>query len=189
MFRKQVVSLSVLAALAMAGSQAHAAAADPLAVQAVASSQQVQTLTELTPEVLKSLNKAKHDLEFMVPVSDGPLPYHAHNGTLDSIPDARQIHRGDCKTYSVAFRNILAEEYGFNRSNLLLALTYDEMQEPHMVLLIKVTDKGREQTLVYDCRFGQIMTLENLNGLGYRFWAREKSPNGIVIKWDGQPFA
>jgi predicted transglutaminase-like cysteine proteinase len=189
MLRNQVVSLGVLAALALAGSQAHA---EPLARQAVQSDAQshalVQSFVEWTPEELATLNKAKRQLERAVPVSDTPLPYHAHNGTLDSIPDARVIHKGDCKTYSVAFRNILVEQYGFSRDSMLLALAYDEMDEPHMVLLIKVTDKGRERLVTYDARFGQIMKLEDLTNLGYRFWAREKAPDDIVIKWDGQPF-
>lgn len=190
MFRNCVLSLGALAALALAGGQAHA---DPLARQALQSDAQshalAQSFVAWTPEELKTLNKAKRDLERTVPVSDEPLPYHAHNGTLDSIPDARVIHRGDCKTYSVAFRNILVEQYGFSKDSLLLALAYDEMDEPHMVLLIKVMDKGSERIVTYDARFGQIMKLEDLTNLGYRFWAREIAPDKIVIKWDGQPFA
>lgn len=187
MFRKQVVSFGVLAVLAMAAGQAHAADVPPVSSPAAAAP--AATLVEWTPDEVSALNKAKQQLERVIPPSDSALPYKAHNGTLDQIPDARVIHRGDCKTYSIAFRNILVEQYGFDRNNLTAGFAYDEMNEPHMVLLIKVMDKGRQRVVVYDARFGQIMALEDLTNLGYRWWGRERSPNGVIIKWDGKPYA
>lgn len=111
-----------------------------------------------------------------------PLPYH----TLQEIPDARTLGYGDCKSFSVAMRNMLIEQ-GFPKDALLLAAAKTEKGEPHMVLLIRGKHNGVEMTWVYDSRVRHITTVEDLIKHGYEFEGRESAPgpDAVLVNFDG----
>lgn len=114
-----------------------------------------------------------------------PLPY----GTIQSIPDARTVGYGDCKTISVAMRNILIEQ-GFVEDSLLLAVATTEKGEPHMVLLIRGKWRGKEETRVFDIRVQEITTIERLIAHGYKFEGIQSAsgPDAIMLGFNGKDY-
>lgn len=113
------------------------------------------------------------------------LPY----STLQSIPDARLVGYGDCKTISVAMRNILIAQ-GFPEDSLLLATADTEKGEPHMVLLIRGKWQGKEQTRVFDIRVQEITTIERLIEHGYKFDGIQSAsgPDAILLRFNGKDY-
>lgn len=114
-----------------------------------------------------------------------PLPY----GTIPSIPDARTVGYGDCKTISVAMRNILIEQ-GFVEDSLLLASAITEKGEPHIVLLIRGKWRGKEDVRVFDIRVEEITTIARLVDHGYKFDGIQSAsgPDAIMVGFDGKDY-
>lgn len=120
----------------------------------------------------RAFNEAAAELIRSVRISRTPLPYT----TLQSIPDARDTGVGDCKTLSVAFRNILVERFGFPMESLLLATGNLPTGEGHMVLLINVVDNGRQRTLAFDPLRRAVVPIEDLTRSGFQWDGRESYP-------------
>lgn len=127
------------------------------------------------------LERLRAELMASVRPSD-PLPY----ATLGSIPDARTLGYGDCKSISVAMRNVLVEQ-GFARDSLLLAAATTERGDPHMVLLIRGKYRGKEDVRVFDTRVQEITTVARLVEHGYRFEGIENYPgaDAVLLNFDG----
>lgn len=108
--------------------------------------------------------------------------------TVAEIPDARTLGYGDCKSFSVAFRNFM-RSMGYHPDSLLLSLVDLPNGDPHMVLLIRVKDEVNgmsEKTLVYDPNRPVILPVQALMRDGYRFRAREVAPGGPLVNFDGR---
>lgn len=131
-----------------------------------------------------TFDRIARELHRSVRISPKPLPY----ATLQSIPDAREIGLGDCKTLSVAFRNILVSEHGFNRESLLLATLKLPSGASHAVLLLRVVDGGRQRTLAYDSLRRAVVPIEELTRAGYRWEGRESYPDetGRLLNFNGR---
>lgn len=131
-----------------------------------------------------NFDRIARELHRSVRISRTPLPYT----TLQSIPDARDIGLGDCKTLSVAFRNILVSELGFDRESLLLATLTLPTGEGHAVLLLNVVDNGRQRTLAYDSLRRAVVPIEELTRAGYRWEGRESYPDetGRILNFNGR---
>lgn len=109
--------------------------------------------------------------------------------SLSAIPDARQNGVGDCKSISVAMRNMLIAQ-GFPADSLLLATGKTERGEPHMVLLIRGKERGKEQTRVFDIRARSITSLEELMRLGYSFDGIQSAggDDAVLVRWNGRRY-
>ena len=120
-----------------------------------------------------------------VPYVRDAAPYK----TLNEIPDARVSGVGDCKSMSVAMRNILIAR-GFPADSLLLATGVTEKGEPHMVLLIRGKYRNRMQTRVFDIRVMEIATVEQLLDAGYKFEGIQSAsgPDAQLLRWDGRRY-
>lgn len=131
-----------------------------------------------------TFDRIARELHRSVRISPKPLPY----STLQSIPDAREIGVGDCKTLSVAFRNILVAEHGFDRESLLLATLTLPSGVGHAVLLLNVVDNGRQRTLAYDSLRRAVVPIEELTRAGYRWEGRESYPDetGRLLNFNGR---
>jgi predicted transglutaminase-like cysteine proteinase len=140
------------------------------------------SMTSLRPRDLDDMNRLKYQLEREVRRVD-PLPYR----TLTEIPDARDIGEGDCKSFSVAFRNMLISEMGWPSSTLHLASATTEDGQPHMVLLIEVREDNREKIYVFDIRVSEIVEISQLTEHGYRWSARESSMgSNVMLNFNGR---
>lgn len=142
------------------------------------------TLTVFEAGDDRLLERLRHNLMDGMKTTD-PLPY----GTIPSIPDARLVGYGDCKTISVAMRNILIEQ-GFAEDSLLLATAVTEKGDPHMVLLIRGKWRGREEVRVFDIRVREITTVERLIEHGYKFDGIQSAsgPDAILVGWNGRDY-
>lgn len=178
------VSLIALAALSLGVAMAPAASAQTFSTLNGQSIRIATSLTVFEDGDDALMERLRAELTATVTPTD-PLPYH----TIGDIPDARTLGYGDCKSFSVAMRNMLVEQ-GFARDSLLLAGVLTEKGEPHMVLLIRGKADGKEVTRVYDSRVRQITTVEALKRHGYTFQSRENAPDpdAILVNHDGFDF-
>lgn len=131
----------------------------------------------------QAFDRAALALSRAVPISATPLDY----STLAEIPDARTVGIGDCKTLSVAFRNILVDTMGFDRESLLLATAKLPSGALHMVLLINVVDNGKQRTLAYDSIKHAVVPISELTQEGYQWIGRESYPdaNTRLLRFNG----
>lgn len=181
--------MTIKSALLVAAAFASLASASPSAAEqySTINGQPVKIATvhtELRDGDRRAFNDAARELSRSVRISYTPLPYR----TLQEIPDARVTGVGDCKTLSVAFRNILVEDMGFDRESLLLATATLPDGRGHMVLLINVTDGDRQRTLAYDPQRREVVPVEDLTRAGYDWDGRESYPDetGIMLRFNGR---
>lgn len=128
--------------------------------------------------------RVARELRQSVRISRTPLPYR----TLAEIPDAREVGVGDCKTLSVAFRNILKDRFGFPEESLLLATADLPNGEAHMVLVLLVVDNGKQRMMAYDSLRDAVVPIEDLTREGYKWHGRESFPgqDAILLNFNGR---
>lgn len=166
---------------------AAASAAAPAATYAMIGAEQVRVATTLSimeESDRDRMNRYARRLMREVRRTPEALDYR----TIAEIPDARTVGYGDCKSFSVAYRNFL-RSMGYHPDSLLLSVVDLPNGDPHMVLLIRVKDYVNglsEKTLVYDPNRPVILPIQALMRDGYRFRAREVAPGGPLVNFDGR---
>ncbi|MGH7019114.1 MAG: transglutaminase-like cysteine peptidase [Brevundimonas sp.] len=120
------------------------------------------------------------------------VPYALDAGDykrLSDIPDARTAGIGDCKSMSVAMREMLIAE-GFPAEALLLSTVTTEKGQPHMVLLIRGKYRNRMETRVFDIRVREIAKIGQLIDAGYQFNGIQSASgaDAILLRWDGRRY-
>jgi hypothetical protein len=177
---RAVSTLACLASLVMVANPVHSRSTATLNGQSIEIANQATVLEESDEKMFAD---EKRVLMSSIRLSPVPLPYL----TTRSIPDARKLGYGDCKSVSVAFRNILISK-GFIRDSLLLALAYTERGESHAVLIVRAIHGRKRIDFVFDIRVGKIETIDQSISSGYRYYSIEATPEGPLVGWNGKRY-
>lgn len=143
------------------------------------------TLTNFLPSDGELLEEVRKEVMQSIRYELDPTEYKL----ISEVPDAREKGVGDCKSMSIAYRNILLEN-NFPADALLLAKVKTERGEDHAVLLIMGSNRGKEEIRVFDIRARDIVSVDTLIAAGYKFEGIQSSSDedAVFLNWNGKRY-